>query len=70
MGHELKRLQKEHTDPEIEQIEVTTHPLRAWQDGIRIFPAIKIGDEVLSGIILTPARVREFIEERLKSALG
>lgn len=64
-GSELKRLKAEYPEIEIETVEVTIHPVRAWRDGVKIFPAIKIGDDVLSGVFLTRERVRRFVEEHL-----
>ncbi|MDH5297392.1 MAG: hypothetical protein OEV91_00040 [Desulfobulbaceae bacterium] len=61
----LGRLQTLFPDLEVETIEITTTPLRAWQDNIRMVPALKSGDAILSGIILTQERVREFIEEHV-----
>ena len=65
-GSELKRLKAEYPELEIETVEVTIHPVRAWKDGVSIFPTIKIGDDVLSGIFLTRERVRRFVEEHLR----
>ena len=47
---------------EIEKIDVVAHPLRTWSDGIRIFPALKVGDDILSGIFLSRKRVETFIK--------
>ncbi len=65
VGSELKRLKKDHPALEIEIIDVILHPLSAWRDGIRIAPAIKAGDDILSGVILTAGQVRKFVEEHL-----
>lgn len=67
VGYELKKLKKEHPKIEVEPIEVTSDFKQAWKDGIRMFPALKIGKDVLSGLILTPGTVREFVETHLHS---
>jgi hypothetical protein len=54
-----------HNDKEIdvEEIDVLVHPLKTWSDGIRIFPALKIGDRILSGIFLGRNSMETFIDE-------
>jgi hypothetical protein len=66
VGNELKRLQEEHPDLEVEVIEVTTSPIRAWKDGIRGFPALKIGDDILIGFLLSPNKIRSLIQSHVK----
>ena len=51
-----------HQGMEIEKIDVVSHPLKAWSNGIRIFPALKIGDDILSGIFLSRKRMETFIK--------
>jgi len=48
---------------ELEEIDVIAHPLRTWRDGIRIFPALKIGKRTLSGIFLGRKILQAFINE-------
>jgi glutaredoxin len=48
---------------EIAEIDVVAHPLKTWSDGIRIFPALKIGDAILSGIFLSQRKVETFIKD-------
>jgi hypothetical protein len=50
---------------ELEVVDVLMHPLTAWKDGIRIFPAVKIEDEVLCGFLVAPSKVRRFIEKHI-----
>ena len=50
-------------DLEIETVEVTTNPLRTWQDGIRMFPALRGGGKTLSGMLLSTQKIRSFIEK-------
>jgi hypothetical protein len=50
---------------ELEEIDVFSNPLRAWSDGIRVFPALKIGDRVLGHIFLTREKMEKFINECL-----
>ena len=46
-GSELKRLKTEYPGIEIETVEVTSHPVRAWKDGVKIFPAMTLTGYVL-----------------------
>jgi hypothetical protein len=53
------------TKPEItlETIEVSSNIKRTWKAGIRMVPALKIGDDILSGVLLSAAKMRQFIEQ-------
>lgn len=63
VGRALQKLQEQHPDLVVEKIEVITRPVESLRQGIRIIPALTAGGRKLSGIILTPAAVREFIEK-------
>ncbi|MCK5227435.1 MAG: hypothetical protein KAJ60_08590 [Desulfobulbaceae bacterium] len=58
---ELEKLQNQNEDLEIENIDVMIEPVRVWKAGVRLIPALHINDKKLSGIYLSPARVRRFI---------
>jgi hypothetical protein len=60
-GHALKKLQKEFPELTIETVEVTREPLRAWQDGVRLVPAVRYQGKTLSGLLLNTATLRDFI---------
>ncbi len=47
-----------------EEIDIITSPLIAWKDGVRMIPAIKIDNDILSGAILTRAQLAEFINQK------
>jgi hypothetical protein len=49
-------------DLEIETVEVTTNPLKSWQDGIRMIPALRSGGNTLSGLLISHQEIRSFIE--------
>jgi len=61
----LKKIAASSPSLEIETIEVATNLTRSRQAGIKTVPAIKIDDDVLTGLILTPQRIRRFIEQHL-----
>jgi hypothetical protein len=47
----------------LETVEVTTSPLRAWRDGIRMIPALRCGNLILAGFTLTKAEISAFLEK-------
>ena len=59
----LTKLQMEDANIEIVKIDVVTHPLTTWKNGIRMFPALKAGARTLSGIFLSEEDIRRFIDE-------
>lgn len=60
-------MEQEYPEVQLEPVEITFNFTRAWKDGIRMFPAVKIGEDVLSGVLLSSGKVREFVESRLPS---
>ncbi|OGQ99743.1 MAG: hypothetical protein A2505_07340 [Deltaproteobacteria bacterium RIFOXYD12_FULL_55_16] len=64
-GRILKKILASSPHLELETIEVTTNLSRSSQAGIKTVPAIRIGNEVLTGLILTPQMIRRFIEKHL-----
>jgi hypothetical protein len=62
-GRELAKLKPNYPDIEIEEVDVVAHPVTAWNDNIRMVPAFKAGDLVLSGIFLSGERIKKFLEK-------
>jgi predicted DsbA family dithiol-disulfide isomerase len=60
-GRALNKLRSEFPDLTIETVEVTREPLRAWQDGVRILPAVNRDGKTISGLLLTTATLRDFL---------
>ena len=50
-------------DIHVEEVDIVTNPLRAWQDGIRFIPTLKSGDQTLTGVFLSRAEIRNFLTE-------
>jgi glutaredoxin len=48
---------------EFEEIDVLCHPLKTLSDGIRIFPALKFEERVLSGFFLSKEKIRSFLNQ-------
>ncbi len=59
----LLRMVGDNRELELEEIDVLRHPLAAWSDGIRIFPALKIGDRMLAGVLLGEKKIKAFLQE-------
>ena len=51
---------------ELETIEVATHLTRTRLAGVTTVPTIRIGNDTLTGLILTPRMIRCFIEQHLE----
>ena len=62
VDRELKKLSKDFPDIEVERIDILNHPLQTWKDGIRMIPALKDGDRILSGILPGKEDIRRFFE--------
>lgn len=62
----LKKETAGRDDLELVGVEVTADPKMAWQEGIRMIPALKIGNDILSGLWLTPQKIREFINRHAR----
>jgi glutaredoxin len=60
-GRHLRALSAEISDVTVEEIDIFTSPRRAWRDGIRMVPALKIGEKVLSGLYLSRETIADFL---------
>ena len=61
----LKKIVANSPHLELETIEVATNLTRSHQSGIKTVPAVKIGNDILTGFILTPEMIRRFITQHL-----
>lgn len=59
----LQRLAAADPALSIEEVDILGSPLRAWRDGIRMIPALKDGNRLLSGIFLSESAIRRFLHE-------
>ena len=57
----LLEIEKENGDVSFEEVDVMANPLKTWKDGVRMIPAIRIGDKILSGLYLSREAVKKFI---------
>ena len=60
-GRALRKLRREFPELTIETVEVTCDPLRAWQAGVRMLPAVTCNGKSISGLLLTTKTLREFL---------
>lgn len=60
-AYALKKIKKEYPDIEIESIEMICNLDRFRQARVRSIPTIIINDNKLTGLFLTPAKIRNFI---------
>lgn len=58
----LKELSKDSKGITIEEIDVLQHPKKTWHAGIRMIPALQVGDKILSGSYLTKKRIQNFLK--------
>ncbi len=64
----LKKLQPEFPEMTVTEVDIVSHPVNAWQDGIRMIPALVAGEKMLSGVYLGSSRIREFLEDCRQAA--
>ncbi len=63
-GRELRRIAAEMPELAIEEVDILSHPRRAWQEGVRMIPTMKIGEQRLSGVLLTGEAIARFIDDQ------
>ncbi len=59
----LEELTADMENIHIEEVEIITNPLRALRDGIKFIPTIKVGDQTLSGILLSSEKIEKFLNK-------
>ncbi len=42
-------------------VDAVMRPIRTWQDGIRMIPALKYEQNILSGVLLSKEQIRKFL---------
>jgi hypothetical protein len=62
---ELTRLRQAYPALEVVEIDVVFSPLQAWRSGIRMVPALKAGDDILAGVLLSAEQIRRFVTRHL-----
>ncbi len=49
----------------IEKVDILASPGRVLQQGVRMIPALQTGEKKLSGIFLSAAEIRRFVQDVL-----
>lgn len=57
----LDELLKKYPEIDLEEVDITTNPLRAWKDGVRFIPTLKSGNNSLTGLFLSSAQLEDFL---------
>lgn len=63
----LEQLAAARLDVELEVVDILSSPRRALQDGVRMIPAIKSGERLLSGIYLNRTSIAAFLDAARRS---
>jgi hypothetical protein len=59
----LQQLLAAYPDIELECVDILVSPRRALRDGIRMIPAIKAGERLLSGVYLDRKAIAAFLAD-------
>lgn len=59
----LEELAAARPDIELECVDILTSPRRAIKDGVKMIPAIKAGERILSGLYLNRKSIAAFLKE-------
>jgi hypothetical protein len=60
----LQEIAQQKDNLTIIEVDIMDQPIKSWQDGIRLIPALKIDNKILSGIFLNKTQILNFIEEQ------
>jgi len=55
--------ERNNDDTTLEQVEIITNPLRALKDGVKFIPTIAVGEQKISGILLSKEKIAGFLEK-------
>jgi len=61
----LRELSKEIPGIKIKEVDVLRRPSESWKNGVRLIPALKIEDDILSGIYLTKESIETFVRRHI-----
>lgn len=66
MAHKiLKELTEQHPTVRLEAIDALRHPLQTWSAGVRMIPALKIDDDMLSAVVLQRQQIADFLARHM-----
>jgi len=61
----LLNLAAKNSEIHIKEIDILKAPKTVWRDGVKMIPAIKINEHILSSIYLSPQTIEDFISSYL-----
>ena len=61
-GQFLSRILQDHPGIEVEKVEILTNRRRSREAGVSTIPALACEGKTISGFLLGPGRIREFVE--------
>jgi len=64
----LLNLQNQYGNFRISEVDCLANPRKTWENGIRMIPALKIDNTILSGIYLSHRLIEQFIIEALDNS--
>ncbi len=56
------RVLARHPEIRLRELDITLHPFTAIREGIRLFPACRLDDRHISGVVLSENELVRFIE--------
>jgi len=59
----LKKIAALRPELRIETVEVAASPVRTWEEGIRMIPAIRCGPRILTGFKLSAPDITSFLDK-------
>ena len=59
----LLEIAKDNPDIHIEEIDILKEPGRTWKDGIRMIPALKLNNHVISALFLNKNAISAFLNQ-------
>lgn len=59
----LLKITAQHPEITVEIIDVAAAPRRSWNDGIRMVPALKIDNHILSALFISKDNICDFINQ-------
>ncbi|MFO7605692.1 MAG: hypothetical protein R6W72_05295 [Desulfurivibrionaceae bacterium] len=59
----MKKIAALRPDLHIETVEVAANPVRTWEEGIRMIPAIRCGPRILTGFKLSGPDIISFLDK-------
>lgn len=60
-GKYLLEITSHNPEIQVEEVDILAAPRRSWNDGIRMIPALKIDNHILSALFMSRTNIADFI---------